>query len=271
MTAIPRFQLFEFEDFGWFPTSLRNLMTDFLRHSTIRMRLHMPIVDLLQEAMRAARTDRLVDLCSGGGGLLVEIQKELAARSDRPPQVTFTDKFPNVPALENVCATAPRTLAFERRSIDATAVPAELEGIRTMFSAFHHFSPETASKILQDAVAGRNGIAIFEVSRRSLLGLVPMLLSPLGTWLMTPSIRPVSMQRFFFTYLIPAVPFFVMWDGIVSALRTYTAEEMRGMAARIDGSSFDWKAGEAKAPYGYRVTYLIGTPRAEGKQTARHQ
>jgi len=261
MTAIPRFQLFEFEDFGWFPAGLRNLMTDFLRYSTIRMGLHLPIVSLLREAMRSAGTNKLVDLCSGGGGLLVEIQKELAAGAESQPHVTFTDKYPNVPALADICAANPRGLAFERRSVDATAVPDELDGIRTMFSAFHHFSPDTACNILSDAVERQQGIAIFEVSRRSLLGLVPMLLSPLGTWLMTPAIRPLNLGRFFFTYLVPAVPFFIMWDGIVSALRTYTVEEMRDMAAAIDGDTFDWRAGEAKAPYGYRVTYLIGTPR----------
>lgn len=134
MTAIPRLQLFEFEDFSWFPATLRNLMTDFLRHTTIRLRLHIPIVDLLQEAMRAAGTNKLVDLCSGGGGLLVEIQKELAMRAGRQSQVMFTDKYPNVPALEVICAADPQALAFERRLIDATAVPDELDGVRTMFS-----------------------------------------------------------------------------------------------------------------------------------------
>jgi hypothetical protein len=260
MMQIPRVQLFEFEDFSWFPTTLRNLMTDFLRHSTIKMRLHLPIVDLLQGAMRDARTSKVVDLCSGGGGLLVEIQKELCARGARPESVTFTDKYPNVSALADICAHDPGGLAFEREPIDATAVPRELDGIRTMFSAFHHFSPDAACKILSNAVERQRGIAIFEVSRRSLLGLVPMLLSPLGTWVMTPGIRPLNLWRFIFTYLVPAVPFFIMWDGIVSALRTYTVEEMRDMAASIGAETFDWRAGEAKAPYGYRVTYLIGTP-----------
>lgn len=263
MIQIPRVQLFEFEDFGWFPAVLRNLMTDFLRHSTIRMRLHLPIVDLLQGAMRDAHTSKVVDLCSGGGGLLVEIQKELRERGVPPQSVTFTDKYPNVPALEDICAEDPGGLALVREPIDATAVPQELDGIRTMFSAFHHFSPATATKILGDAVAAQRGIAIFEVSQRSLLGLVPMLLSPLGTWLMTPAIRPLSFARFFFTYVIPAVPFFIMWDGIVSALRTYTPDEMRDMAQEIDEGSFDWSAGKAEAPFGYRVTYLIGTPRRE--------
>lgn len=263
MMQIPRVQLFEFEDFSWFPALLRNLMTDFLRHSTIKMRLHLPIVDLLQGAMRDARTSKVVDLCSGGGGLLVEIQKELCARGARPESVTFTDKYPNVAALEGICAHDPGGLAFEREPIDATAVPEELDGIRTMFSAFHHFSPAAATMILEDAVASKRGIAIFEVSQRSFLGLVPMLLSPFGTWLMTPGIRPVRALRFFFTYVVPAVPFFIMWDGIVSALRTYSPAEMREMARQVDDSSFDWSVGKARAPYGYRVTYLIGTPHRE--------
>lgn len=262
MLQIPRLHLFEFEDFGWFPAAIRDLMTDFLRHSTIRMRLHLPIVELLEAAMRDARTEEIVDLCSGGGGLLVEVRRELAARGARAT-VTFTDKYPNVPALEAICREDPDGLAFERDPVDATAVPARLAGLRTMFSAFHHFTPETATSILRDAVASRRGIAIFEVSRRSLTGLVPMILSPIGTWLMTPAIRPRSIGRFLFTYVIPAVPFFIMWDGVVSALRTYTAGEMRDMARAADGGNFEWSAGRARAPFGYTVTYLIGTPRQE--------
>lgn len=260
-TLIPRMHFFEFEDFSWFPARIRDYMTDFLRHSTIRMRLHRPMVRILNAAVEKTGTPKIVDLCSGGGGLLAAMQRDICQSGPSDMTITFTDKYPNVEALSAICQERPHSLRFERTSIDATAVPKSLPGIRTMFSAFHHFRPEVAQKILADAVASRQGIAIFEISQRSLLGFIPMLLSPIATWLMTPFIRPFDLKRLFFTYVIPAVPFFVMWDGIVSAFRTYTVDELKSMAAPFDNSSFEWTAGITSAPYGYKITYLVGVPK----------
>jgi hypothetical protein len=258
---IPRLHIFEFEDQPWFPSGIRNYMTDFLRYSTIRMRLHAPMVQILTSAIDRTGTPKVVDLCSGGGGLLAVIQRDIRKADRSGMSITFTDKYPNAEALSAICREQPNALHFEAASVDATAVPARLQGIRTMFSAFHHFRPEVAQRILDDAVRSGQGIAVFEISRRSLLGLVPMLLSPIGTWLMTPFIRPLTLGRLFFTYVVPLVPFFVMWDGIVSAFRTYTVDEMKAMAAGLGGDRFEWEAGIADAPFGYKVTYLVGVPR----------
>lgn len=259
-TMIPRMHFFEFEDFSWFPANIRNYMTDFLRHSTIRMKLHKPMVSILTSAMEKTGTPQIVDLCSGGGGLLAAMQRDICESARSGVSITFTDKYPNEEALTAICDERPQSLKFESASIDATAVPERLKGIRTMFSAFHHFPPEIAQEILADAVNSRQGIAVFEISRRSLLGFVPMVLSPLATWAMTPFIRPFNLGRLFFTYVIPAVPFFVMWDGIVSAFRTYTVEELQAMASPFASEDFKWSAGVTSAPYGYKITYLVGVP-----------
>lgn len=260
-TFIPRMHFFEFEDFSWFPGNIRNYMTDFLRHSTIRMKLHRPIAGVLHSAMEKTGTPKIVDLCSGGGGLLAAMQRDICDSAPEGVSITFTDKYPNEEALTAICSKRPKALSFERASIDATAVPKRLKGIRTMFSAFHHFRPEIAQEILVDAVNSRQGIAVFEISRRTLLGLVPMVLAPFGVWAMTPFIRPFSLGRLFFTYIIPAVPFFVMWDGIISAFRTYTVEELEAMASKTAPENFEWNAGITNAPYGYKITYLVGVPK----------
>lgn len=260
-TFIPRLHFFEFEDLSWFPTNIRNFMTDFLRHSTIRMQLHRPMVRILTRAVEKSGSPKLVDLCSGGGGLLAAMHRDLSAFNASDMSITFTDKYPNVEALTAICRDRPSALHFETASIDATSVPARLKGIRTMFSAFHHFRPEVAQNILVDAVQSQQGIAVFEISRRSLLGFIPMLLSPIGVWVMTPFIRPFSFSRLFFTYIIPAVPFFVMWDGIVSAFRTYTVDEMKAMVSKLDSENFEWSAGVTNARFGYKITYLVGVPK----------
>lgn len=235
-------------------------MTDFLCHATIRMRLHHKIVDILKATVSRSQASTIVDLCSGGGGLLAGMQRELSTELGEKLNIVFTDKYPNLDALSRLCAQNPKQVNFERDSVDATAVPTRLRGVRTLFSAFHHFPPPVARDILQDAVCNRQPIAIFEVSRRSIAGLVPMLLSPLATWMLTPSIRPLTWRRLFFTYIVPAVPFFVMWDGIVSSFRTYSPKELQLLVMQLKTNNYCWEIKRISAPLGYKITYLTGIP-----------
>ena len=145
--------------------------------------------------------------------------------------------------------------------MDATRVPDELVGFRTLFSAFHHFRPEQARTILADAVRKRQGIAIFEGTYHSALAMLLMLLVPLMVVLMTPFIRPFRWSRLFWTYLIPVVPLVSLFDGLVSCLRTYSVQELRELTEGLETKNFQWEIGEVKSTAGpIPITYLIGVP-----------
>ena len=76
-----RFQLFEIEDQAWFPTRLRNYMTDFLRTVAEKFNLFEPVVPILRDMLAKTRSKRIVDLASGGGGqwrtLLSQVQAQV--------------------------------------------------------------------------------------------------------------------------------------------------------------------------------------------------
>jgi hypothetical protein len=66
-----------------------------------------------------------------------------------------------------------------------------------------------------DAVNKKRGIGIFEMQERSLFSiLMSILLNPLSTWFLTPFARPFSIDRLFWTYIIPVVPIVFMIDGM---------------------------------------------------------
>ena len=44
MVVLPRLQLFELEDFPWFPRAIRDLATDYLHFMETRFNLHQPVV-----------------------------------------------------------------------------------------------------------------------------------------------------------------------------------------------------------------------------------
>jgi len=257
-----RVQAIEFEDFGWFPSVIRDSMTDYFNFQMSLFDLYRPAVPLLAEALERTGHDRLVDLCAGGGGPHGRLGAGLATTLGRPVRTTLTDKFPNLAAFERMRREG-TGVDFEARSVDAMDVPEDLRGFRTVFSAFHHFPPVRAAAILQDAVDKAAPIAVFELSHRGPSAFLQVLLGgPIGLLLGTPAIRPPRLSRYLLTYVIPAIPFFAIWDGVASNLRAYSPSELRDLVAALSrGDSFEWEIGQEAGPVGVRVTYLIGTPR----------
>lgn len=252
-----RIHLFEFEDQNWFPEFLRNYGTDFLQFLSNKTKLYKPIIPIVKEGLSKSHTNKIIDLGSGGGGGLLWLNSELL--KDIPDlKIVLTDFYPNIPAFQFTKKQA-SNFDFIAVSIDARKVPKELKGLRTQFLSLHHFKPNDARQILQNAVDSNSNIAVFEAQERSVPSIVAMLFSPISVWLTTPFIRPFKFGRLLFTYLIPIVPLFVLWDGLVSSLRTYSVQEMQELVKSLNNSdSYNWDIGKQKSGPGV-VLYLLGT------------
>ncbi|MEZ4772146.1 MAG: hypothetical protein R3D00_03115 [Bacteroidia bacterium] len=257
---MPRLHLFEFEDLSWFPSLIRNYMTDFLQFVVNKFNFYGGIIPLLKKGLTHSGGTTVIDLASGGSGpwlrLAPELKKEIPSL-----HIVLTDYYPNIPAFEKTVAEGNGLFSYEKSSVNALDVPARLKGLRTQFLSFHHFRPEDAQKILQNAVNSGMPIGIFEAQKRDVKHFIQFFFSPINVILVTPFLRPFSFLRLIFTYLIPLVPLFVWWDGLVSVLRTYSIAEMKDMISRLDKSdSFDWEVGESRTG---QVTnlYILGYPK----------
>jgi hypothetical protein len=251
-----RFHLYEIHEQPWCPAEIRDGATDCLRAIATVTQQYRFVLPLLQQGIEKTGAHCIVDLCSGGAGPWLNLAPRLQKKLGRPVTVVLTDLFPNwqgtMTGAEVIYVPFP---------VDATQVPAALPGFRTLFTAFHHFDEDTARAILQSAVDEGQGIAIFEQTRRSPLALVVMLLLPLLAVLLTPFLRPLTWQRLFWTYVLPAIPLVLMHDGIVSCLRTYDPHELRELAAGIKGRAYAWQVGRLRSPLSpIGVTYLTGWP-----------
>ncbi len=255
-----RLQLVELEDLPWFPAILRDGGTAFLEFAE-RMSGHGRLmVGPIEKALDATGETRIVDLCSGGGGPGSMLADELKKRG-RAVTVTLTDRFPNLPAFAHAQATSAGKVAGHSSPVDATAVPAELRGMRTVFNAFHHFPPELARQILANAVRDRQPIAVVEVVSRELPMLLGLLLAPLTVTLSMPFWRPFRWPWVLLTWVLPVMQPFVLWDGVVSWLRVYSPGELRALVADIDAPGWTWDIGTVQlggAPI--HGTYLVGYP-----------
>jgi hypothetical protein len=265
-----RIQFFELHEQAWFPSFLRDGVTDALQFGIRRLRAYAPIIPMLERAIEATETRSIVDMCSGGGGPWVDLVGQLGVRRALSPngrgkapdlQILLTDKYPNLRAFENVKAASGNRIDFYPASVDAMRVPEELQGLRTMFTSFHHFPPDEARAILQNAVDAGKGIGIFELPRRAPSTILLTFGFVLMLFVGTPWIRPFRWSRLLWAYLIPIVPFALLFDGVVSCLRAYRPEELREMVGRLNGSEYRWEIGEALGG-GTSITYLVGSPLA---------
>lgn len=258
-----RMHLAELEDQPWFPRLLRDAGTAYLEFAA-RMAGHSALLaPELERVLRESGAKRVVDLCSGGGGPILAIREELAAKGD-DFELLLTDFYPNLPAFERASARSSGRVRFSAEPVDATAVPAELDGLRTLWNAFHHFRPEQAARILEDAVRARQPIAVFELIGREPVALLGILLAPLLFALALPFLRPFRWAWLPLTYLVPVLPLFVLWDGLVSLLRIYMPGDLRELLERLEHrhrTAYRWEIRKKRlgaAPT--HATILVGLP-----------
>lgn len=262
--SMKRIHLFEFTDLSWYPDLFRRLQTDYLQFIASLGSGHKYLVPLFKRAMQSAHTNEIVDLCSGGTGPWAHLIGQLE-QAGLSVTVTLTDKYPNPESIRKWSAMSQQRIKYLAEPVNATNVPESLNGMRTFFEGFHHFKPDQAKSILQDAVRKRTAIGIFEASLKPPFGIILLLLSPLITiasyFFMTPFIKPRTFARFFWTYLLPVVPLATSWDGIVSLLRTYSPQELKELTNSFVSDHYIWEIGYASTgtPI-FSFTYLIGYP-----------
>jgi hypothetical protein len=286
-----RLQFIELHEQPWFPSSLRDDVTDAMQFGFNLLHAYAPIAPLLQSVIDSSGNganagqsstgssptgQSIVDMCSGGGGPWLDLCRQLRCRdagcqddagNSVGLQVWLTDKYPNLEAFQNVSASSDHHITFYPEPVDAMKVPGALKGLRTMFTSFHHFPPEDARAILQNAVDAGESVGIFEATRRapSTIGLI--FAGILLMFVHTPRIRPFRWSRLLWTYLIPVIPLVLLFDGVVSCLRTYRPQELREIVATLTSCQYQWEIGElatGKMP----ITYLIGYPKSRPRYLA---
>lgn len=260
LERMDRVHLFEFNDQRWLPRFMTGWMTSVLHalhEETDDGRVWAPKV---LELIRRRGQAEIVDLCSGGAGPVLGLARILEEEHGARPRLTLTDIIPNLQVAKRI-NEAGGDWVYLTQPINATDVPKELRGVRTVFSGFHHLKPQLAFSLLKDAFDSRRYIFIGETTKRCtsslrLYGGGP----PEYFGRVVERTRPTTAQRFF-TYVVPILPLMLGWDNVVSCLRTYSDREVARFLAHLQADDYRWEAGELWNP-GLRVPYpyIIGYP-----------
>jgi SAM-dependent methyltransferase len=249
----------EISDESWCPQGIRNAVTDYCRFVTELSGIYNAVAPVLIEALDRTGGRLVLDLGSGAGGPWLRLQP-LLRRMGMDVTVCLSDHNPDVVAFERARNLSQSAIMYHAESVDATRVPIGLPGFRTMFSAFHHLDPSQARATLAGAVARREGIAVFEMGgQRNVLMLLAVLPVPLRVLFAVPFLRPFRWSTLMWTYLVPVLPIVLLFDSIVSVLRIYTREELRGLTRGLN--SYRWSISTVQGkPIPVHIVYLVGVP-----------
>jgi len=195
---------------------------------------------------------------------MLDVVKVLATAPDaRGLTLELSDLYPNLAVAQQINASADGNVRYLTESVDATRVPADRPGVRTMICSLHHLRPELARATLKDSRDAKQPFLAFELSDNSRPRWLWWLAIPfafLAVFFVTPKVRPLTWQQLVFTYVIPVLPLFIAWDGAVSNARTYTAADLDELLVPLrDRDDYRWEVGTVGGPGGQKL-WLLGLP-----------
>ncbi len=198
----------ELEDFNWFPQFLRNYQTDYIGFVVSKFNIYQVFINYLKE--QNIKSNVMFDLCSGSGEPAVSIFN----KTSNFQQLKLSDKFPR-------SFQSTSKIIYIDESIDVneyTFIPGETY---TMFNAFHHFSDDEKQKIVLNCDKAKANLFIVEILEPTLFFFLKVFtLTTIGVLLFNPFVRPFSIKRLFFTYVLPINIITITIDGIISVLKS---------------------------------------------------
>ncbi|MEM8933524.1 MAG: class I SAM-dependent methyltransferase [Acidobacteriota bacterium] len=258
-----RRHLIELHEQPWFPAVWRRLFQLGLGKAQLTIGAYDNAVPKIADLLRSTGHREILDLCSGSAAVTANLRHGIAAELGEAPRIVLSDLYPNLDAFRALEADADGGIGFHPEPVDAFHPPDDAPRIRSIVAALHHFGPDDARRILEDAAHHADGIVVLESTGRTWSNMLQTLPLPIPAALITAfGLRPWRPSHLLWGLLLPVIPLVALWDGLVSNWRTYTPEELRAMTDSIDAPDFDWEVGTvpmAKAPL--RTTYVIGRRR----------
>ncbi len=214
--------LFEWEDKPWFPNRLRKMQTEYIGWLVHVMMIYKPLLKKFESWRKKTGFEKVIDLCSGSGWPIKHFAKKL-------PDIPFylTDLYPN-------------GINFQLKNIikidgsrNALAGPMKEDGecIYTLFNGFHHFNEQEKIDLIK--MYGEKGIWVCEVIEKRILTFIKIFITTtLVQFILAPFIRPFSLRRILFTWVLPINIFTVCWDGIVSVMKADKKEDFFNRAVK---------------------------------------
>ncbi|MDF1821545.1 MAG: hypothetical protein P1U64_08230 [Alcanivoracaceae bacterium] len=257
-----RIQAFEFMDLPQTPRVLRDSVVESLGNAMRWSGVCKTAAPVFGEFFNRLENDTVLDLCSGSGEPAAAMLEALKDSGGKLPRFMVSDLFPVVHHMAQAASKHPDHIEVISSPLDATDVPAVYaHGGRMVVSAFHHFPPALARRILEDSAKKGKPIFIMEPMTRKGRGALHMGVYFVAANFLNPFLsKQDRLLKALFTYLIPLIPLMATWDGLVSIVRMYTREDFEALVEGID-TDFHWEFRQVTSGLDSTVSIYMGWPR----------
>ena len=238
-----RFHSFEFCDQSWVKGVAREAFMDCLEaiyRAFGPYEKSFPILD-----SEARTKGPIIDLATGNAAPIItflkflEKKKKTSGADSAIPNLSViaTDLYPHLEAWENIKRKYP-FFSFREQPFDAIRQKEDIPCVYTMFSAFHHFNEDQALELIVSKVSDTSDLMIFEMTPRDDWANYIWLPFSMPFFMLSSLFaRQLKFSKIFISLIIPIVPVMVIFDGLMSNLRTYTRSELEALADQASQAS----------------------------------
>ena len=264
-----RVYIFEFEDAPWFPSFLRNSMTDLLIVLNRTFGATESLTAFIRELNKQHNFTQIVDLGSGSGGAMPEVVETLTEEAPGENiSLLMTDLYPNQEAIDLYNSQNNPNIHYKTTAVNACDLTNAPKGLKTMVNSFHHLSPTEAQSVLHSAQKNKDCLLIYELADNKIPFPVLCIFLPFGLFIniifalvLSPFVRQVTITQLVFTYIIPIIPLCFAWDGQASYARIYTFQDIDLLLEGCEDEHYRWEKGYLKDRLGNGIgTYVLGLP-----------
>lgn len=259
-----RLHLIELHEQTWVPQFLRESFVESLSTVLRLTGVYKGVPGLYARWLEKSGGREVLDLASGAGGPTAALLTGLQRLGIEAPRFYLSDLFPARDKFKQISMTHPGRIYYIDEPVNALSVcPPHGKDLRQIISAFHHFKADEAQTILADAAKHSRGICILEPFQRNPLHMLLAILTIFPA-LIAPFFAQKWKWRLLLTSLvIPVVPLMLVFDTLVSVLRTYTKEEILKMIDSLQADNFKWSIGSTTFMLIFRTTYIFGWKEAQ--------
>ncbi|HKY04705.1 MAG TPA: class I SAM-dependent methyltransferase [Blastocatellia bacterium] len=254
-----RLHFIELHEQAWVPRSLRESFVESLSVVLNLTGVYRGVPRLYAQWLRISGGREVLDLASGAGGPTATLLTALQRMGVEAPTFYLSDLFPAREKFNQMSRAYPKHILFVDEPVDALCVsPPHGQDLRQIISAFHHFRPDQAQSILENAARHSRGICILEPFQRNLLHLLLALLTIFPAMIAPFFAQKWKLRLFLTSVIVPIIPLMLVFDAAVSVMRTYTKEEVNRMVTSLGESNFRWVVGSTSFMLVFRTTYIFG-------------
>lgn len=228
----------ELEDFDWFPRDFRQHQMDFLSLIALKFKLYHPAKNEVFEVIASQKQPDWTDACSGSGGPVQSLAGSYP--------VLLTDLYPSFRHLQ-----LPDNIKFLDKPIDITKSLPPGNGLITLFNSFHHFTSEQQGFLINQCSKANRALIVVEVLQPGFRSIITVVfITTIGHWLLVPFIKPFSLKRLFFTYILPLHTLSVLYDGIISVFKSKNSHYFEKLAKQQTTGDYRVDFVKIKGRYG---------------------